>query len=462
MKSLVLSLDDYTQLKRAFAGGFTHANPYYSGETQENVHSFDFTSSYPYVIVSEKFPMSSAESITIKSKEDLNKNLKLYCCLFDIEFKNLKPRVYFENYLSISHCRKVKSPQVNNGRIVSAEELTTTITEQDFFIIRKFYTWESCKIYNFKRFKKQYLPKDLILAVLELYRKKTELKDIIEFAVEYMVSKNMINAVFGMMVTDICRDEIIYNDEWSSEKPDYEDTISKYNKSIKRFLFYAWGVWVTAYARKNLFTGIYEFKDDYRYSDTDSLKCVNIEKHMGYINSYNNEARKKLKRVCDFYSIEEYLMRPKNKEGKEKELGIWDYEGLYTRFKTLGAKRYLTEKKVGDKYELTLTVSGVNKKNAVEYLLEVYGRDRIFDEFADDLKIPALYKSKKNGKVVSATGKMTHTYIDDEKKGVIVDYLGIKGRYHEYSSVHLENADYHLSISELYIDYMLGIKQISL
>lgn len=462
MKSLTLTPLVYKLLKEAFAGGFTHANPYYSRQVLHNVRSFDFTSSYPYVIVSEKFPMSTAEKVIIKSFEEFEKNLKLYCCVFEIEFINLKPKLYFENYLSVSHCRKMKKVEENNGRVVSAEQLTTTITEQDYFIIKKFYTWDSIKIRNFHRFKKQYLPKDLIMSVLELYRKKTELKDIIEFMVEYMVSKNMINAVFGMMVTDICRDEIFYDEEWFSEKPDYDEMISKYNKSVKRFLFYAWGIWVTAYARKNLFTGIVEFNDDYLYSDTDSLKVLNVEKHMGYINAYNNNVRKKLKAVCDFYDIDYYLMKPKNIKGEEKELGIWEDEGEYSRFKTLGAKRYLTEKIIekdgGVEKKLTLTVSGVNKKNAIKYLIETYGEDGVFDAFDDNLRIPAEYIDKKGNKV-SATGKMTHTYIDEEKHGYIVDYLGNRGYFREFSAVHLENADYNLSISELYVDYLLGIRQ---
>lgn len=47
IKSLTLTLDEYELQKDAFAGGFTHANPYYANKILHNVKSYDFTSSYP-------------------------------------------------------------------------------------------------------------------------------------------------------------------------------------------------------------------------------------------------------------------------------------------------------------------------------------------------------------------------------------------------------------------------------
>ena len=151
------------------------------------------------------------------------------------------------------------------------------------------------------------------------------------------------------------------------------------------------------------------------------------------------------------------------KKGEEKELGIWEWEGTYTRFKTLGAKRYLTEKELMNKKTgikekvLTLTVSGVNKKNAINYLIETYGYDGVFDAFNDGLLIPAKYINK-DGFEESATGKMTHTYIDDEKEITLTDYLGNEHTQIELSGIHLDDCDYNLSLSEIYIDYLLGIR----
>ena len=135
-----------------------------------------------------------------------------------------------------------------------------------------------------------YLPKPIIESLLNLYIDKTQLKGVENKEVEYLLSKGMLNSVYGMTVTDIVRDEHNYNniDGWFEETGDTLKQIDKYNKSKNRFLYYAWGVWITAYARFNLWTGILAMGTDYVYSDTDSIKLLNYNDHIEYINKYND------------------------------------------------------------------------------------------------------------------------------------------------------------------------------
>lgn len=466
MSGLRLDVDEYEQLKRAFQGGFTHANAFYSGRTLTDVASFDFTSSYPAVMLSEKFPMSSAQRVEITSEEEFRKNLSCYCCLFDLEIHGLEATTLYEHPLSVSRCYNVRGGVEDNGRLVSAESLTTTVTEQDFFILENFYRWDYIQIGNFKRYKRGYLPTDFVKAILKLYSDKTTLKGVEGKEEEYLRSKEMINSCYGMTVTDICRDEIIYSEgEWSEEAVNIEEALRKYNTSKKRFLFYPWGVWITAYARKNLFTGIYEFKDDYVYSDTDSLKVLNVDRHRDYIEQYNAMVLDKLRRAMRYHGLPYDAISPKTIEGKEKPLGVWDYEGTYTRFKTLGAKRYMTEKPNRDGVlEVSITVSGVNKHNAVPYLLKRYG-EGVFEAFEEGLHIPSTNDTGEDiftaegVKIDNPCGKNTHTYIDEEQRGTLTDYLGNKCEYEELSSTHLEATDYTLSLSLAYVEYLLGIRE---
>lgn len=445
MNRLQLCEDEYKQLKRAFQGGFTHANAFWSGKVLSGVRSYDFTSSYPAVMIAERFPMSSAEEVEISSREEFERNLRLYCCLFDVKFYGLIPRIHTENYLSLSRCYGVRKAVVNNGRVVSAEEICSTMTEQDFMILRQFYKWSEMRVTNFRRYRKDYLPTDFVKAIITLYKNKTELKGVEGKEAEYLRSKEMLNSCYGMAVTDIVRDEILYeNDDWTTEVPNMADEIRKYNRSPGRFLFYPWGVWVTAYSRRNLFTGIIEFGDDYVYSDTDSIKVLHADVHQDYIERYNATITKQLERAIAFHGLDPADIRPRTIKGVEKPLGVWDFDGEYSRFKTLGAKRYMTESAGSGK--ISITVSGLNKKKCVPWLLETYGAD-VFDAFNDDLYVPPEY-----------TGKMTHTYIDQERSGVVTDYTGSSCAYLERSSVHLEKTDYSLSIAREYADYLRNVQ----
>ena len=55
ISQLTLETEEYLMAKRAFAGGFTHAGCLHSGKVCKNVTSFDFSSSYPTVLISEKY-----------------------------------------------------------------------------------------------------------------------------------------------------------------------------------------------------------------------------------------------------------------------------------------------------------------------------------------------------------------------------------------------------------------------
>ena len=450
MKSLQIDTkEEYDQMQRAFMGGFTHASALYSGKTLYEVGSADLTSSYPYAMVAQYYPMTKGQFIgRVESNDLFNYYLNKYCCLFDIEFNNLRPLEEYENPLSYSRCKITGNYIVNNGRVVSADKIITTLTELDFDTIQKFYTWDYVKIFNMRVYERGYLPRALIIAVLDLYEKKTSLKGIEGKEIEYLVSKNMINAAFGMMVTAVVRDEYKYADEWFKELADSDSQLADYNKNFNRFLYYGWGVWVTAHARHNLFSAIYEFKNDYVYADTDSIKGINFEDHLDYFKKYNDKVFKDLLTMCNHYKIPFSKCKPKTKNGVEKLIGVWDMEEGYEMFKTVGAKRYIYIERNG---KLNLTVSGLNKKHAVPWLLEKYNGDidLIFERFGEGFFVPAGH-----------TGKMSLTYIEDETYGTLVDYQGNVGVYNELSSVHMEPQSYFMSLVGDYIKYLEGVQYV--
>ena len=453
---IIKDLQEYQLFRRAFAGGFTHANPFRVGKSigikdfcsvSGLVASLDLTSSYPSHMIGFKYPMSSGRHIELQGIEDFNNRIKTYCCIFDITFYNIRPRVFFDNYISESKCFDKINVFSLNGRLVNADKITVTITEVDYEIIQKYYEWNNISVGEFVEFDKWYLPKDIIISILDLYEKKTKLKGVAGQEVEYLNSKEMINSIYGMIAchADIVPENYnydVFNNEWlEPEIIDIEKNIDKYNKNPKRFTFYPWAVYVTAYARRTLLNAIYNIGNDYIYSDTDSVKILNYEKHKNYFENYNNYITIQIEKCLDFYNIDKNKLKPKTIKGIEKPLGVWDFEGYYTCFKTLGAKRYLYEDTDGNAH---ITVAGIGKTAGINYLQNNY--KNIFNAFTPDLCIPA-----------GDTGKMTHTYLDFPFDGKVIDYLGNENEYHEKSALHLENAAYDFSKAQKFIDLVFSI-----
>lgn len=443
-KLKLVSAREFQCCRYAFQGGFTHANAFEVGKVIDNVSSYDFTSSYPYVMLTERFPMSQG----VLFKEPSN---KIYCdfnkhflTIAVIEISDLKPIDLTDNPISLSRVLKPKGAIVNNGRVVYLKHGYIVITNVDFEVYNYFYKFNYRVIYLY-RYRKEYLPKEYIELILEYYIKKTTLKGVEGKEIEYMHSKQKLNSLYGMMVTNPLRDEIILEDNWIVKHADINEFLDKYNNSKNRFTFYPWGVFVTAYARRNLFTGIKEFKQDYIYSDTDSLKVRNYKKHLQYIRCYNNFTQIKIQKMCNFYKIPYEV--PKTIKGVKKPIGVWDFEGTYDHFKTLGAKRYMYD----TKGQIHLTVSGIRKKEGENFLNDVCQGDimKMYDMFADGMEVPK-----------DQTGKNTLTYIDEPKKGVITGIDGVPYEYNQPTSIHMEETSYKMGMSADFVKYLLGIRSL--
>lgn len=444
---VITSAEEYRAMKRSFQGGFVHGNILHIGEILTDALSMDLCSSYPAAMLSEQYPMTSGELIEDITREELKKSLDLYCCILDIEFYNIRPKIHYDNYISVSKCWRKEKTKINNGRLVSADMIGITITNIDFEIINKFYTWDGIKVLRLWRYKKGYLPKDFILSILDLYEKKTTLKGIPEKIIEYAGIKEMLNAAFGMAVQDPLNSDITFDDgdyfdnedEIRHSDEEIQARIDKYNTSKNRFLFYPWGIFVTAYARRNIISAVLAIGEDYIYSDTDSVKFLHPEKHKQFFIDYNKSIVKKIAHCLDYYGIDKARLMPKTITGKNKPLGVFEIDGNYKTLKVLRSKCYLYEDEKG---HIALTASGLSKEKTRDYIVHKY-KNRVFEKFADGLEIRP-----------DRTGKMTHTYINKEIQGTIRDYLGNEGEYHELSFTHLEPAPYVLGYTSEFTQFI--------
>lgn len=359
-EKIQLNVEEYNILRKAFRGGNTHANRMYSNKILPNVYSYDIQSSYPAMMMLEEFPMGKFTRVTLDTQEKLDLYTSKYCVVMTIEMFDItvKENVVIP-YLDIAHCSRHSNIENDNGRVLSADYVEITLTNLDLDIIRENYNFTGLRVLKAEYARKGKLPKEFREKLLHFYTLKTELKDIDGKEYEYMKSKNRVNSSYGMMVTAIDHSEIDYNAEthdWTENFPEVEKALFDYYKNRNNFLCYQWGVWVTALARTALQKMISKIGIDVIYVDTDSVKFINRDNC-----KYFEEENKRIIQKVLSNDIKAYAT---DKEGIDRYLGIWDYEGSYIRFKTLGAKKYCFEKynKKKDIVEFKITVSGMSKE----------------------------------------------------------------------------------------------------
>ena len=417
----------YNLLIEAFMGGYTHANWLFADEIVEDVDSWDFTSSYPYVMVTHKFPATKFVPCNVKRLEDMNNR---FAYLMVVKFTNLKSR-YFNTILSQSKCRNIRGGKYDNGRVLEASELETTITDVDFKLLLQAYEceYEILECYSSVY---DYLPKRFINFVLDKYVLKTEYKGVVGKEIEYQRQKSLFNSLYrhGMSVTNNIRDDVIYDNltGWS-ETPISNDEILKKLKEEEKtgFLSFSYGVWITAYARNNLLKNLMKLDEWVLYADTDSLKLRN-----GYnkqvIDDYNEFVKNKIKFVSDRLKIPFQKFAPKDIKGKERMLGVFDDDGHYDKFITQGAKKYAVE----EHGEIHITVSGVPKSGykSLKGDLNNFRNDLVF-EFKDTGKNLLIYTEKQEPVLIKDyTGQ---EIISDDISGCcILPTTYILGKSQEY------------------------------
>lgn len=464
IKKLVPSIEEYKVLHDAFMGGITHGNRIWVKKKLKNIHSIDISSSYPFVMCVEKFPCTKFRKINIDYES--NYSYENYAKIYKITCKGIRSR-YYNNYLSYSKCHSVKNAGVDNGRIFCADELSVTLTDVDYKMLHKCYEIETEILNEVWVARKDYLPKEIINFMLDAYCDKTALKHISGMEEIYNNKKVICNCMYGACVTDLIKSSILYDKGWKTapltDELIKEKLDEQTSKTAHNLFAYSWGVFVTAYARRNLFERIIDCKGldfDVVYYDTDSLKMLNFKKYKKYFEEYNNNCRKKILMVCNHYSISIDKFYPYDKDGICHPLGYYDFEdGDYSEFKTLGAKRYCyRDSKDGD---LHITISGVGKDG-------VKALKNNIDNFNENLKFN-YEEACKNTKVYyenvepyTFTDNLGNKYTDDWGCGVVIMPTTYEMKVNFYFDWLCEMCDSKLETADDYLEIrskLQGVKK---
>lgn len=421
----------YVLCKTASRGGNTHANADYSDILLTDMASKDRKSSYPAEMLVDCYPVTPFK-LRKPSQENFDTCVETMACLIDVTLYNvaLKPTAVMP-YLALAKLTHVTDPVCDNGRIARAKEASFVCTDIDFKIIANQYMFDSnIEIRSIYTSDYGKLNNEFRNLLLEYFEEKTKLENGDPYL--YAKFKNKINAFFGMMLTDICSPEIMYYEStvdcWAKGKINVEEMLNKYYNKRTSFLSYQHGIWVTANARKRLQDALDQVGHDSIYTDTDSVK---------YIGDHEEDFRivnEGWLADCDNNDIRPYV----DVNGKRTYLGVWEDDGRYDYFKTLGAKKYAFIKHGSN--ELHITVAGLNKKKGAEYLEQNGG----INAFTIGTTVP-------KGK----SGRTTSYYNDVIEPHTIT----INGyTFTTASNIAVVEASYTFGMSDDYLDYLFNLE----
>ena len=330
--------------------------------------------------------------------------------LFDVK---LKDPMWGAPYLAKAKCRNIKNVENDNGRVLSADYLETTLTDIDFKIVLEEYAFSWIEFTDFYHCRYGLLPKQLRETVLEYFRRKTELKGVQGEELYYMKAKNKLNSVYGMSVQSPVKQSIDFEHDFILRDDDETELLDAANK--KAFMSYAWGVWTTAHARAELEEAIKMCGDSFVYCDTDSVK------YLGYIDFDSFNAKKRRR-------SEENGAVATDPAGVKHYLGVMEHDADYSEFATMGAKKYAYRYPDG---KLGITIAGVNKSKGAEELeaaggLSAFKEGFVFKKAGGTESIyndvPAVDHIVREGREIPITANL---YIKDSEYT-----LGVTGEYY--------------------------------
>ena len=371
----------YCLLREAFRGGNTHANRGISGKTiSGKIEEYDRSSSYPDVQVNGKFPISSWSKPRRIDKDGFLKCIaRGYCVIARLELLDVELVDEFVTvpYISESNCTLATKTELDNGRILKAERIIISVTEYDLEIIDRQYNYR-WNVLDYRVATKGDLPEPIKDVIRNYYSMKTKLKGDDTQKIQYMKSKNKLNAIYGNSAQDGGRIGIIYDggqykdgfrDRRNGEKYIFtEENAEMLSEMVYELtdtvLPYSWGVYTTSIARAELQKMIDICGDNFLYCDTDSVYFVQD----GTI-SFDEYNKNKIEQSIKNKAFAEDVNKKLHYMGvAEKE----DYN--ITSFRTMGAKKYCFIYDEDSEQKMKLTVSGVSKKYGVHELVREWAK----------------------------------------------------------------------------------------
>lgn len=309
----------HKHLLMGYFGGISWLNPHFACQDLENVWSFDINSMYPDKMANFPLPIEQPIIIENPSFEDAERRLLSFPCVmadFDELTITLKSERHFPFLMFPTYNKGYVRMQ---GKVIHCENEYAVLTGQDYRIMKSEYNIHSAKIrrlYLFKSKKGQY--KDFI----EFFMSQKIAADVVRTdpnatpdekanaEVLRSIAKVMMNASYGKDGTKLIRqhNETYYNRELDVLEQKLNDELAYPEYYLPSAIF------ICAWARFQLFSAAILVRDEFIYSDTDSIKVT--------------DKGKRVLEGCPDFEIDDH------------KLGAWKNEGLYETARFVRQKTY--------------------------------------------------------------------------------------------------------------------------
>lgn len=420
-----------------FRGGFTHANVLACNELVKDAFaSFDAKSMHPSQMLHHNFSWKYSRvnpALFEKVAEAAKTEQYGFYGLFT--FYNIRSKT--PHSLESRNKLVEYSPDCifDNGRLCRGAKITVMLTQIDWKNYQRMYRFDKMEVKYLYQSRMRPLPDYLLKTLCHYFYMKETAPD----AFTRNLQKRKLNSCFGMCSTGLTEVDLEYDDKTQTLKPSPET--KTYDELVKGLILLPqWAIEIAAYSRAQLIDCILacgknskgeEMGYDSIYYDTDSNKVNHPEKYLQWFEDYNEKIMEQNRNINTFG----YDKKP------FERIGCYELEYMGTKYKVLGAKRYLVE----HDGQIQCTVAGMVKGTLEEYCET--NKLNIWDQFTDGLYLDLHYSKKR-----------TTVYWDEPFEDEVEDYLGVRHPVRECSSCAIIPIPFKMSVDEYFIN-LIALKK---
>lgn len=417
MQATPLTETEYRYLNGVSCGSICAFIPDRRGRIEDHILYYDRKSAYPAHILYDYVPQGIPKEFEAPPMERVREAMRGRCVAGLFRFVGIRAqRKDRPVYLRESMLETADGLEEQCGFVMRAAELTVYLTELDFKCVEECYFFRDVECVGCIVYPRGVMPYKIKKYTLERFAAKESAQD----PTQRRVNKEMLNAIYGIFVTNPVREHFEYDFEsetWKEMTPDIPDAIADYNNNPSRFYRFCWGVWIAAHCRRAEWRAWTACREFFVYGDTDSALC-RFQKgspYEQYFREENARIRARAQEQAELLRLPLEMFEPAG-----ELLGSWSLQSGTARMCINGVKNYIQEDADG---RIKIVMAGVDPDLSGEYVRRRYGHEAL-EKFGEIYFYPSRYRIKSTGEILSATGRKLRLHQDFVAVGIFTDVNG--------------------------------------